>query len=61
MGNPKKKVSKSQRDKRRSHDALCAPATIACPQCGELTRPHCACSACGYYKGKQVILTAADS
>ena len=35
MATPKKKVSKSRRDMRRSHDALGANAYQECPNCGE--------------------------
>ena len=31
---PKRKTSHSKRNKRRAHDALTAPATIPCPECG---------------------------
>ena len=59
MAVPKKKVSRSRRDKRRAHDAL-APASYAeCPNCGELKRPHHVCSACGYYDGREVVETEA--
>ena len=36
MATPKKKVSKSRRDMRRSHDALTSNAYQECPNCGEL-------------------------
>ena len=35
MATPKKKVSKSRRDMRRSHDALSSNAYQECPNCGE--------------------------
>jgi large subunit ribosomal protein L32 len=57
MAVPKKKVSKSRRDKRRAHHAL-APASYAeCPNCGELKRPHHVCGACGHYDGREVLQT----
>jgi large subunit ribosomal protein L32 len=40
---------------RRSHLALNVPGMIVCPNCGELTLAHRACSNCGFYKGKQVL------
>lgn len=55
MGVPKRKVSKSRRDKRRSHHALKAPNLTPCPECGEMKRQHLVCSHCGMYKGRQVI------
>ena len=55
MAVPKKKTSKSRRDQRRSHDALKATTLVECGNCGELKRPHHICSACGYYKGREII------
>jgi large subunit ribosomal protein L32 len=60
MGLPKRKTSKSKRNKRRSHDALTAPQWLSCPQCGEPVVPHRICAACGYYRGRQVITVAEE-
>jgi len=54
MAVPKKKVSKSRRDMRRSHHALKASAHQECPNCGELKRPHHICGSCGFYDGREV-------
>lgn len=54
MAVPKKKVSKSRKGMRRSHDALTPPNVILCP-CGEPTLPHRVCPSCGTYKGRQVL------
>ena len=54
MPNPKRRHSKSRRDQRRAHDALVAPQTIACKNCGEPHLPHRVCPVCGHYKGKLV-------
>jgi large subunit ribosomal protein L32 len=54
MAVPKKKVSKSRRNMRRSHHALKPVSSIECPNCGELKRPHHVCSACGQYDGREV-------
>ena len=54
MPNPKRRHSKSRRGKRRAHDALTAPGTSVCPECGSPTLPHRVCPECGYYKGRQV-------
>lgn len=55
---PKRKHSSARRDKRRSNVwKLDAPAFSTCTQCGELKTPHRVCGSCGYYKGKQVIVT----
>ncbi len=55
MAVPKKKVSKSRRDMRRSHHALKSQARVECPNCGELKRPHHVCEACGYYREREVV------
>lgn len=52
---PKKRTSSSKRNMRRAHDFLTASNAIICPECGESTLRHRACSACGTYKGKQII------
>ncbi|MDR2902814.1 MAG: 50S ribosomal protein L32 [Lactobacillales bacterium] len=58
MAVPKKKTSKSKKNMRRSHHALGANANIECPKCGELTRPHHVCDACGHYNKKEIIVKA---
>jgi len=55
MAVPKKKVSSSRRDMRRSHEAITAANHAECPNCGELKRPHHVCAACGYYDGREVV------
>ncbi len=56
MAVPKRKTSKSRRDKRRaSNFKMKAPGLIACPNCGELIPSHIVCPFCGHYKGKEVI------
>jgi len=57
---PKRKTSQSKRNMRRSHDALTAPQWLSCPQCGEPVLSHRVCTACGYYRGKQVIEAAEE-
>ena len=61
MAVPKKKTSKSRRDMRRAHDALKAPTSTECPNCGEIKRPHHVCAACGHYDGREVVDMAADA
>jgi len=55
MATPKRKISKTRRDKRRSHHALSAKSFISCPNCGESILPNRVCHHCGYYKGKQIL------
>ncbi|OQX18561.1 MAG: 50S ribosomal protein L32 [Desulfobacteraceae bacterium IS3] len=52
---PKYKLSKSRRDKRRTHQKLDAPGLSTCSQCGETKLPHHVCLSCGTYKGRTVI------
>lgn len=55
MAVPKKKISKSRRDQRRSHHAL-KPANITVdPTTGEFKLSHHISLKDGYYKGRQVI------
>ena len=55
MALPKRRHSKSRRDKRRTHDKLSSPQVILCPQCNEPKLPHRVCLSCGTYKGKTVL------
>jgi large subunit ribosomal protein L32 len=50
MAVPKRKFSKSRRDRRRAHDALKAKSLSICPECGQSKMPHRVCK-CGFYKG----------
>lgn len=61
MAVPKRKVSRSKRDMRRSHHRLERINLIECSNCGEHKRPHHICQACGYYNGREVIAQGTDS
>jgi len=54
MAVPKRKTSKSRRDKRRTHQGLGTPALVECPQCHQPKRPHHVCPTCGTYRGREV-------
>jgi large subunit ribosomal protein L32 len=57
MPNPKRKHSKSRRDKRRSANSkLCGVNLSVCPQCKKPRLPHRVCPHCGYYNGKPIII-----
>ncbi|MDE2792365.1 MAG: 50S ribosomal protein L32 [Paracoccaceae bacterium] len=60
MAVPRKKVSRSRRNQRRSHDALPHANWQECPECGELKRSHHACPECGYYKNRAVVAVSLD-
>lgn len=56
MGVPKKRTSKMRRDRRRAANSnLGSVQVISCPKCKEPVMPHRACTACGYYKGREVV------
>ncbi|MFH1707702.1 MAG: 50S ribosomal protein L32 [Planctomycetota bacterium] len=54
MAVPKRKHSKSRRDRRRAHDFLTTPSLSVCPECGQSKMPHRVCK-CGFYKGVEYI------
>ena len=56
MAVPKRKISSSRRNMRRSHDWLRARLATECPHCGELKAPHHVCQSCGYYRGRQIFV-----
>jgi large subunit ribosomal protein L32 len=57
MGLPKHRISKSRRDKRRTHQKKEVPNLSTCPECGEAIQPHHACPSCGAYKGRTAVET----
>ncbi len=57
MAVPKRKKSKSKRNKRRTHQKITGADLTSCPQCGDARLPHHACPSCGTYKGRTVIET----
>lgn len=54
---PFRKVSKTRKRMRRSHNALELPGMVKCSNCGEMIKPHRVCPNCGTYKNKEVIKT----
>jgi large subunit ribosomal protein L32 len=54
MAVPKKKTSKSRRDKRRAQHGIESPRVNICPTCGQPKRPHRVCPNCKTYKGRDV-------
>jgi large subunit ribosomal protein L32 len=57
MAVPKRKTSKSKRDKRRTHYGVTPPNVILCPTCKEPKLPHMVCPKCGSYKGRKYLET----
>ena len=60
MAVPKRRTSRSKRDKRRSHDAIGTAPRSSCPHCGAAKLPHRVCASCGTYRGREVIQTDED-
>ena len=57
MAVPFRKVSKTRKRMRRSHNALTPVGVVTCKECGAAIKPHRACPNCGSYKGKKVVDT----
>jgi large subunit ribosomal protein L32 len=55
MALPKRRHSKTRRNKRRTHYKIAVAKTVACPQCGEAKLPHRICAKCGTYRGREVL------
>lgn len=55
MAHPKRRQSKTRRDKRRTHDKAVAPTLAVCSNCGSMHIYHTICPSCGYYRGKLAI------
>jgi large subunit ribosomal protein L32 len=57
MPHPKRKISKSRRDKRRTHDKAVAPTLTTCKTTGAVHLSHRAYTVDGnvYYNGKLLI------
>jgi len=52
---PKRKLSRGRRDRRRSHLALKTTQLVECSQCHEKRLPHHVCPNCGTYDGVEVL------
>ena len=57
---PKRRFSRSRRDKRRTQLHLTAPSLGKCPQCGATVPSHRICPSCGYYRGRAVVSVSSD-
>ena len=55
MANPKRRHTRTRRDKRRSHDALSRPNASLCSSCFSPKQPHRVCPSCGSYNGRSVL------
>ena len=55
MAHPKRKISKTRRDKRRTHQKAKAATVYICPNCNTPVQYHRVCPECGQYRGKQAV------
>jgi len=53
---PKRRTSKSKRDKRRTHDKLKLLSIVECPRCHSKKISHRVCENCGYYAEHEIII-----
>lgn len=57
MAVPKKRISRTRRDKRRTHQKAPKVNFVYCPECNQPTMPHKICPSCGFYKDRVVVET----
>ena len=55
MAVPKKRTSRTRRDKRRATHRAARPRLNECPRCHSPRLPHRVCPTCGTYAGREVI------
>jgi large subunit ribosomal protein L32 len=55
MAVPKRRISKTRRDKRRSHHNAGAVALNTCNHCKQPKPSHQLCPHCGYYAGVEIV------
>jgi large subunit ribosomal protein L32 len=55
MAHPKRKISKTRRDKRRTHKKAETQQLATCSNCGVTIKYHTVCPECGHYRGKLAI------
>ena len=52
---PKRKISRTRRNKRRTHDSISLKHLVPCEDCGEYHLAHHVCPKCGSYNGETVV------
>ena len=60
MAVPKRRQTRTRRDKRRTHHKAEMPTWTNCSHCGEAMRSHHICQNCGFYKGKKYLKIKAE-
>lgn len=57
---PKRKRSRSRRDKRFANKGIKVKSFTECNNCQEPLACHQVCAVCGFYKGVKIMVTKAD-
>lgn len=57
---PKRKRSKSRRDKRFANKGMQVSSFSSCSNCSVAMAEHQACMNCGFYKGRKIFTTKLD-
>jgi large subunit ribosomal protein L32 len=52
---PKRRISRTRRDKRRTHWKVTMPTMSTCAHCSQPTVPHRICPSCGFYRGREHV------
>jgi large subunit ribosomal protein L32 len=55
MAEPKKKLTRARRDKRKAGHKYILPSLSICPKCKTSRPNYTVCPVCGFYKDKIVI------
>lgn len=57
---PKRKRSRARRDKRFANKGMQVKTLASCQNCQQAVQMHAACSSCGFYKGRKILVTKAE-
>lgn len=57
MAVPRNRTSNARKNSRRSHHAKKPMNVQDCTNCGVHVLPHNMCASCGYYAGRQVMVS----
>lgn len=57
---PKRKRSRTRRDKRFANKGISVIEAAVCPTCKEPRSSHQVCTNCGHYKGVKIMQTKTD-
>ncbi len=55
MAHPKRKISNTRRDKRRTHHKAEVKQLSVCSNCGATHQRHRVCPECGHYRGQDAL------